>query len=264
MHPVLFEFELFGKELTIYSYGFFIVLGAILGVTYLAVRAKKEFNVPFDTVNNLFLLLLAGAFIGGKFFLFFENPSFYKDNPGELLSGRGFVFYGSLLFCIPIMLWFFRKHKLPVMQMLDIMAIVTVIVHGFGRIGCFMAGCCYGKETHGWLGVVFSDPMCFARPLDTPLHPTQLYSAGMILMIGLILLYVKGHRKFYGQVFLLYLILYGFGRSVVEIFRGDESRGYIIDGVVSHSQFISIIVIAVAVYFYRRKYINSKKNRQVV
>jgi len=260
MHPVLFEFELFGKELTIYSYGFFIVLGAVFGVTYLAVRAKKEFGVPFDTVNNLFLLLLAGAFIGGKFFLFFENPSFYADNPSALLSGRGFVFYGSLLFCIPIMLWFFKRHKLPVMPMLDIMAIVTVIVHGFGRIGCFMAGCCYGKETHGWLGVIFSDPMCFARPLGTPLHPTQLYSAGMILLIAIVLLYVKSHRRFHGQVFLLYLILYGFGRSVVEIFRGDTSRGYVIEGLLSHSQFISIIVIAAAVYFYRRNYINSRKN----
>ncbi|MEJ2004919.1 MAG: prolipoprotein diacylglyceryl transferase [Cyclobacteriaceae bacterium] len=263
MHPVLFQFELFDRQFTIYSYGFFIVLGAICGVTYLAVRAKKEYKVSFDTINTLFLLLLAAAFIGGKVFLFFENPSFYGSNPAELLSGRGFVFYGSLLFCIPIMLWFFKKHSLPVLPMLDIMAIVTVIVHAFGRIGCFMAGCCYGVETSGWMGVVFSDPLCFARPLGTPLHPTQLYSAGMIAIIGLILLYVKSHRKFHGQVFLLYLILYGIGRSVVEIFRGDESRGYIIDGILSHSQFISILVIAAAVYFYRRKYINSEKNSNV-
>ncbi|MCA6074848.1 prolipoprotein diacylglyceryl transferase [Fulvivirga sedimenti] len=259
MHPILFSFEVFGKEFTVYSYGFFIVLGAILAVIYLARQARKEFNVPFDTINNLFLLLLASAFIGGKVFLFFENPPYYRENPADLFSGRGFVFYGSLLFCIPVMLWYFRKNKLPVLPMLDIMAIVTVIVHGFGRIGCFMAGCCYGKETHGWLGVIFSDPACFARPLDTPLHPTQLYSAFMIAAIGLTLVMVKRRKMFPGQVFLLYLILYGIGRSVVEIFRGDESRGYVIEGILSHSQFISLLVIAAAVYFYRRNYINVRK-----
>jgi phosphatidylglycerol:prolipoprotein diacylglycerol transferase len=259
MHPILFSFEVFGKEFTIYSYGFFIVLGAVLAVTYLARQARREFNVPFDTINNLFLLLLASAFIGGKAFLFFENPAYYSSNPADLLSGRGFVFYGSLLFCIPVMLWFFRKNKLPVLPMLDIMAIVTVIVHGFGRIGCFMAGCCYGKETHGSLAVIFSDPACFARPLDTPLHPTQLYSGFMIAAIGITLFIVKRRKLFPGQVFLLYLILYGIGRSVVEIFRGDESRGYVIEGILSHSQFISLLVIAAAVYFYRRNYINVRK-----
>ena len=81
----------------------------------------------------------------------------------------------------------------------------------------------------------------------------------MIALIAVILLYVKNHRKFHGQVFLLYLILYGTGRSVVEIFRGDVSRGYVIDGILSHSQFISILVVITAVYFYRRNYINSKK-----
>ena len=268
MHPVLYKFSLsgflgnlFGEHLTIYSYGFFIVMGAVMGVAYLSYRGKKEFNIPFDTVNSLFLLLLLGAFIGGKFFLIFEDPQRYTSNLSELFSGRGFVFYGSLLFCIPIMLWFFRKHKLPVLDMLDIMAIVTVIVHGFGRIGCFMAGCCYGKEYHGPLSVTFSNPESFAKPLNTPLHATQLYSVFMILAIGIALYFIKHRKAFPGQVFLLYLILYGIGRSVVEIFRGDISRGYVIDGVLSHSQLIALIVIGIAVYFYRKLRINAKKEQ---
>lgn len=252
MLPILFELQVFGKTLTIYSYGFMIVLGAVLGGLYLWRMGKKHYNTSFDTINTLFLLLLVAGFVGGKFFLIFENPSLYLKNPGALLSGQGFVFYGSLLFCIPTMLIFFRKKKLPVRPMLDIMAIVTCIVHFFGRIGCFLAGCCYGVETHGRLGVIFHDPMCLARPLNTPLHPTQLYSAAMILLILITLLYLKGRKTFDGQVFLTYLMLYAVGRSVVEMFRGDISRGYIIPNILSNSQGIALIIFIVAAYFYMR------------
>jgi phosphatidylglycerol---prolipoprotein diacylglyceryl transferase len=252
MYPILFQFDVVGTTLTIYSYGFMIVTGAVLGVLYLWRMAKKYYQTSFDTINTLFLLLLLAGFIGGKFFLIFENPAEYLRNPGALLSGQGFVFYGSLIFCIPTMLLFFRNKNLPVRPMLDIMAIVTCIVHFFGRIGCFLAGCCYGVETHGVLGIIFHDPLCLARPLNTPLHPTQLYSAVMILLILITLLYLKGRKMFDGQVFLTYLMLYAVGRSIVEIFRGDMSRGYIITDVLSNSQGIAIIIFMVTAYFYMR------------
>lgn len=255
MHPVLFKIPLpdflnfLGDSFTIYSYGFFIVLGAVLGVSYVAVQTRREFDLSFDTVNSLFLILLISAFVGGKVFLYFENPSYYNNHMSSLLSGRGFVFYGSLLFCIPAMLLFFRHHKLPVLPMLDVMAVTTCIVHMFGRIGCFMAGCCHGIEWHGPLAVTFTNPACLA-PLNTPLHPTQLYSVAMIGLILISLLYLKKRQQFKGQLFLTYLILYAIGRSIIEIFRGDISRGYVIEGIISHSQFISILVIVAAIYFY--------------
>ena len=265
MHPILFKVPvpdflegIFGEFFTVYSYGFLIVIGAIAGVSYVAYETKKNFNLPFDKVNSLFLLLLVTAVIGGKVFLYFENPAKYAHNLKSLISGRGFVFYGSLLFCIPAMLWYFRKHKLPVMPMLDIMALTTCIVHMFGRIGCFMAGCCHGAEWHGPLAVTFTDPVCLAKPLNTPLHPTQLYSASMILLIMITLLLLKRHKQFDGQLFLTYLILYAIGRSVIEIFRGDISRGFVIGEYVSHSQFISLIVLIGAGYFYQKGY---KKSR---
>lgn len=260
MHPVFFEFELFGRDFTIYSYGFMIVVGALAAGYYMYRQTHKAYQASFDTVNSLFLLLLLAGFVGGKVFLFFEQPGYYAENPGQLFTGRGFVFYGSLLFCIPAMLLFFRKKNLPVRPMLDIMAIVTTIVHFFGRIGCFLAGCCYGVQTDGPFGVIFDNPMCLARPLGTPLHPTQLYSAGIILLIMGILLYLKPRKSFDGQVFLVYLLLYAVGRSIVEIYRGDEMRGYIIPNVLSHSQGISLIIFGITVYFYRRwrnKYKNS-------
>ncbi|MEL7001489.1 MAG: prolipoprotein diacylglyceryl transferase family protein, partial [Bacteroidota bacterium] len=170
MHPILFEIPIpeflqgiFGSTFTIYSYGFLIVIGAIVGVSYVAYQTKTKFDIPFDKVNTLFLLLLLAAFVGGKVFLFFEKPAFYLNNFKALISGRGFVFYGSLLFTIPTMLYFFKKNKLPVYKMLDIMAITACLVHIFGRMGCFFAGCCHGIEWHGPLAVTFTDPVCMAK-----------------------------------------------------------------------------------------------------
>ncbi|MEO1052517.1 MAG: prolipoprotein diacylglyceryl transferase [Bacteroidota bacterium] len=259
MHPILFNIPVpeflqgfLPATITIYSYGFFIAIGAISGIVYTARQAKQRFQVKFDDINILFLLIIVAAFVGGKAFLFFESPSYYSDNPGKLFSGRGFVFYGSLTFVIPVMLIFFKKYKLPVYQMLDIMAITACIVHMFGRIGCFMAGCCYGVPWKGPLSVMFNDPHCLAKPLHTHLHPTQLYSASMIFVIFVILMVLKRYQKFDGQLFLTYLMLYAVGRSIVEIFRGDVTRGYIIEGLLSHAQFVSIFFIASALYFYRK------------
>lgn len=265
MHPILFEIPIpeflqgiFGTTFTIYSYGFLIVIGAIAGVTYVGYQTKKKFNLPFDKVNTLFLLLLLAAFLGGKVFLFFEKPAYYLDDFKALWSGRGFVFYGSLIFAIPTMYFYFKKNKLPVNQMLDIMAITACIVHIFGRMGCFFAGCCHGIEWHGPLAVTFTDPVCMAKPLGTPLHPTQLYSMGMILSIMILLFIIKKYQNFDGQLFLSYLLLYAIGRSIVEIFRGDISRGFVIEGWLSHSQFISLIMIIIGGYFYYKMY---KKNQ---
>jgi phosphatidylglycerol:prolipoprotein diacylglycerol transferase len=230
-----------------------IAIGVIAGVAYMAIVGKSEAGLSFDQANALFLYLFAAAFLGGKVFLFFEEPAYYAANPGKLVSGQGFVFYGSFLFTVPTMLWYFRKEKLSTHRMLDVMAVTTCIVHFFGRIGCFMAGCCYGRPTDGVLGVVFSDPACKARPLGEPLHPSQLYEAGIILLILVAVLAVKRMaRKFFGQLFLLYLILYAVGRSVLELFRGDTSRGFIIPDVLSHSQLIALVIVIVTIIVYRR------------
>jgi len=246
MHPVLFETGNF----TIYTYGFLIALGCIAAFTYMWQESKREFGVTFDQANTLFILLIAAGIIGGKLFMIFEEPSGYLRNPGRLISGSGFVFYGSLLFCIPTMLWYFRKNKLPLLGMLDVMAIVTCIVHGFGRLGCFMAGCCYGLPTDGVLSAVFTDPACQAKPLNTPLHPTQLYEATFIFLLMTSLLILKKRKAFDGQVFLVYLVVYACGRGVIEMFRGDIERGFVIKDILSNSQLISLLIIAVAMYFY--------------
>lgn len=246
MHPILFE----SGSFTIYTYGFCIAIGALLGFLFMYWQGKKQFNLTFDQSNNLFILLVLAGVVGGKLFLIFENPALYLSAPKKLFSGSGFVFYGSLLLTIPVMLWYFRKIKVPVLGMLDIMAIVTCIVHGFGRIGCFMAGCCYGLPTDSFLGVIFTDEKCQAEPLHTSLHPTQLYEAIMIFSIMALLYFFKSRKKFDGQLFLLYLMMYAFGRGILELFRGDIERGFIIDHILSNSQFISLLVISASIFFY--------------
>jgi phosphatidylglycerol---prolipoprotein diacylglyceryl transferase len=246
MHPILFEVG----GITIYSYGFMIAIGAIAGVAYMAVQGKKDVGLSFDQANTLFLLIFLAAFIGGKVFLFFEEPSLYVNEPKRLLAGRGFVFYGSFLFAVPTMIWFFHKHKIHAQKMLDVMAITTCLVHVFGRIGCYLAGCCYGKPTDSFLGVTFTDPVCMANPKGVPLHPTQLYEAGFILLVLIGLLYLRDRRKFNGQLFLTYLLCYALGRFVLEYFRGDEQRGFIIKNILSHSQLIALNVFAIVCYVY--------------
>lgn len=246
MYPILFEIG----SITIYSYGFFIAVGAILGLIYMARQGKKRFGITYDQSNSLFIYIVVAAYVGGKVFFFFENPTYYVHHIGKLFSGNGFVFFGSLLFAIPTMLWFFKKNKIPTLPMLDVMAIVTCIVHGFGRIGCFMSGCCHGQPTDSFLSVIFTNPVCQAKPLNTPLHPTQLYESAFIFSLMATLLWIKSRKKFDGQLFLIYLIVYSIGRSFLEMLRGDEERGFLIQDVLSHSQFISLIVIAIAIYFY--------------
>lgn len=248
MKPVLFEIGNF----TVHAYGLMIVIGAYLAYLFLSTAANKQFGADKEKIGNLIFIIAAAAFIGGKLLFYFEDPAYYFGHPSNMVKniGGGFVFFGSLLFAVPATIWYFRKQKWPVIPMLDLIALTSLIVHGFGRIGCFLAGCCHGVPTESPLGVVFTDPMCQAEPLNTPLHPTQLYA---VFMLGSILLFLNWFRKrktFHGQVFLLYVMLYSVGRSIIEVFRGDEARGYIIDGILTHSQFISLLVFTAAAVTY--------------
>ncbi len=261
MHPVLFQFDTPGflrsflpDTITIYTYGFLIACGAIAGTIYTARQAKKQYGLSYEDAQQFILWVILAAVVGGKVFIIFEDPKFYLSNPSALLKnfGNGFVFYGSLLFAIPTMLIYFKVKKLPALGMLDIMAVTTVIVHAFGRMGCFMAGCCYGVPSQVFFAVTFHDPHSQAHPLGIPLHPTQLYAETNLLIILVVLLFVKQRKQFDGQLFMIYLMLYAVGRSIIEIFRGDLDRGYVVDHLISNSQFISLLVFIGAAWVYGR------------
>ncbi|MFZ5564464.1 MAG: prolipoprotein diacylglyceryl transferase, partial [Thermodesulfobacteriota bacterium] len=117
--------------------------------------------------------------------------------------------------------------------------------HAIGRIGCFFAGCCYGDVCDLPWAVTFTDPLTLARP-DVPLHPTQLYEAAANLMIFAVLFTLYRRAKFSGQLFLVYMAIYGIVRSIIEIFRGD-ARGFLFDGMLSTSQAVGLAAALVAI-----------------
>ncbi len=259
MHPILFKIPvpeflrfILPSEIIIASYGTLIALGIIISTNYAQRQTKRELNLSSDTFWDMILMLIILAVIGGKVFFYLEDPVTYLADPSKMIKdfGNGFVFYGALFFAVGGLIWFFHKKNLPHWHMFDIIAVMLTILHAIGRLGCFAAGCCHGVPTDSWIGISFTDPNCVARPLNTPLHPTQLYDAGQIFIIFIILRILERRKAFHGQVALVYLMLYAVGRSIVEVFRGDEARGYVIEGVISYGQFTSLILFVVAFIFY--------------
>lgn len=260
MHPRLIDFStpewlqrLLPAHIIVYSYGFMIALG-ILAAFLITLRMSRKFGLKSEDLSTLFMWVFLAAFIGGKLFFYLEDFSHYLQNPSEMLriAGGGFVFYGSLIFAIPVIIWWLNKQKIPVRPFMDILAFAGPVVHSFGRVGCFLAGCCHGKVCHNYLGVTFTDPHSMARPLHTPLYPTQLFDIALNLLILVAVFALRKKQQFEGQLFLLYLLMYAVGRSVVEEFRGDEARGFVFEGLLSHSQFIAIIIVAVVGMVWRR------------
>lgn len=248
MHPVLIRIG----PLTIHTYGVLVAAGFLLGLGLAVRQAKKEGISPERIVDIGFYVLLA-ALIGSRLFFIAVNPGYYFRHPLDIFKiwEGGLVFYGGLILAIPTALWYMRRHDLDVWKMSDIFAPSVAIGHAIGRLGCFSAGCCFGKPADLPWAITFLDPECLATT-GIPLHPTQLYESLGELINFVILVTLRRYQSFKGQLFLAYLILYSVLRFTVEIFRGDAARGYIVVGI-SVSQGISIIVgLAAAVVIVRK------------
>ena len=269
MYPQLLRFRspgflegIFGEYITMHSYGAMILLGVILGFIYCLWRGKK-LGLNLDKISEMFIWAFVAVFVGGKVFFYLEDPSAYIAEPSKMFKnmGGGFVFYGSFLFALPTFIWFFRRNKLPILETFDIVAVAGTLVHGFGKLGCFMAGCCHGQVCHPSHGLVFTHPKSAALPLGQPLYPVQLYDAAMVLGITVLLVARHNRKQFHGQLILLYTLIYGVGRSITEEFRGDEARGFVFNGLLSHSQLIAIFILLIGGYIYWRLLKQAKTER---
>lgn len=247
---------------SIYSYGFCIMFGVFLGFLYLYWHRSK-FIPNSDKISGLMLLCFVSVFVGGKVFFFLEKPGYYIENPSAFFEnlGQGFVFYGSFLFTIPALIWWLRKNKYPLLYSFDFIGIAGALVHGFGKIGCFLAGCCHGKVCSPKWGVVFNHSKTVADPSGVPLYPVQLWDSIMILSIVLIMIFYRSRKKFDGELFLIYTLLYAIGRFVTENYRGDDARGFLFNGAITHSQFIALLLIIAAGILY---FLGWKSKRKVV
>ncbi len=260
MYPKLISFDtpeflrgILPDHITLYSYGLMIAIGILVSYWFISNRLKP-FNVNKDQLSTVYIYSIVAGFIGGKLFFFFEDFSKYISNPKLFLniSGGGFVFYGSVLFVVPVLVIWLKRKKIPVRPFLDIIAFVGPIVQSFGRIGCFLAGCCHGKVCNNFLGVTFTNPDSLANPKNVALYPTQLFDIGINLIIIVVLLIIEKKKRFDGQLMLLYMMMYAVGRSINETFRGDEARGFVFNGFLSHSQLIAICIFSICVYFWFR------------
>ncbi|MCB9260778.1 MAG: prolipoprotein diacylglyceryl transferase [Flavobacteriales bacterium] len=268
MYPQIFSFKtpefltgFLPDHITIHSYGFMIALGIMLSFWFMLKRVKK-FGIDKDQLSSFFMWAILAGFVGGKLFFFLEDIDKYMAEPGKLLrlAGGGFVFYGSVIFVIPTLIIWLRKHHIPVRPFLDIVAFVGPIAQGFGRVGCFLAGCCHGKVCNNWMGVTFSNPKSLANPLNVPLYPTQLMDIGVNLIIFITLFWLEKRKKFAGQLMLVYMIMYAIGRSINELYRGDEERGFLFNGSLSHSQFIAIVIFVLcSIVWFRWKNLNENQ-----
>ncbi len=246
MNPVLFSIS----GLEVYSYGFFIALGITLSFFFF----KRESKLDYGQVSDMFLYIIVAPFVGAKVLFYLEDLPKYISHPSLIFSspGQGFVFYGSFLFVLATLWWWFRRQGLPFRGMMDLIGIGGALVLGFGKLGCFMAGCCHGSICDPAFGIVFSNPQSMAEPLGQTLYPVQLYDALLVFSIVGFLLWYKKRRPFAGQLFLIFGMAYSFGRCITELYRGDESRGFLFGGLLSHSQFIGLLVISVSLYFWRK------------
>ncbi|MDG1046067.1 MAG: prolipoprotein diacylglyceryl transferase [Bacteroidia bacterium] len=242
---------------TLHSYGLMIALGVIV-TFYVILNSVKDMRINSDQLSELFIWAIVSAFVGGKLFFFLEDIQRYLDDPSLIANAMsgGFVFYGSLIFTVPTIIFWLRKKKVSVRPFMDVLALGGPILHSFGRVGCFLAGCCHGKVCDSWIGVTFSHPDTLADFKDVPLYPTQLFDIGVNLFILLVVVLIRKRKQFEGQLFLIYLMLYAVGRSIVEIYRGDDARGFLFDGLLSHSQAIAIVVLVICGLFWRKWRIN--------
>jgi phosphatidylglycerol:prolipoprotein diacylglycerol transferase len=254
MHPLLFELHLGGAAIPFHTYGLMIALGFILGVATVRKLAARAGVDPDQCADLAFWLLVLG-FVGSRILFVLTRLSYFLANPLDVFKvwEGGLVFFGGLIASTAYAIWYFRRKKLDPWKMIDILSPGLVIAHAFGRLGCLSAGCCHGRPTGAPWGIRLDSELVDDSLRGIPLHPTQLYEfvSLMILFAGLIRVFHK--KRIDGQVGLAYFMAYPLIRSVIEIFRGDTIRGFVIEGFLSTSQFISTLVFVAALLVLTRR-----------
>jgi phosphatidylglycerol---prolipoprotein diacylglyceryl transferase len=245
MHPILFEIGGF----PVYTYGVLLAAAYLSGLQFALMRARGRGLNP-ERVMDLGIWIIISALAGAKLLLLVVEHDTFSSNPAQLLTllRSGGVFYGGLIAAVAVALWYLRKHRMPMWSVTDVFAPGIALGHVIGRMGCFFAGCCFGRPTTVPWAITFHNEAAAQNAgtlLNVPLHPTQLYEAGAELVILLVLLATerKG-RPFPGRTFWGYMFLYAVSRFVIEFYRGD-ARGSI--GVLTTSQFVSVILAPLAI-----------------
>ncbi len=233
MHPILIRIG----NITIYTYGFFIASAFLLGLVWAIHEAKKQDLDP-KLVSDLGFYLIISGIIGARLLYVLYNLGYFLNHPLEVFMvwKGGLVFAGGAILGVITGIFYLKSKKQDPWIWLDIFAPALALGQFMGRIGCFMAGCCYGKVCNLPWAVTFKNPNSLA-PLNVPLHPTQLYHSFAGLVTFFILIFSKSKVKAKGSLFGIFLICYGLFRSVIEYFRGDYRPSL---GALSYTQIMGI------------------------
>lgn len=249
MHDILFTLPLpfTDRALPVHAYGVMAMVGFLLGLWLARWRARRVGLSP-ETITDLLIYALIAGIVGSRVFYVVQNADhfFNTRRPGwsfmdlfEIWKG-GLVFYGGFIGAGIVVLWVARARKIRLLALLDAMAPSVVLGHAFGRIGCFLHGCCYGVplKPDAWCGVVYPEGSVAYEHVaaGTPMFPSQLVSAANKLIIFAVLMLFFKHRRVEGRVVALYLILYSIHRFIIEFWRGDTHA----PGELSPAQWVSL------------------------
>ena len=222
--------------LTVHGYGACIAVGVLCALWLATYRAKKKGLNPDLCYEIVFIAVLFG-FVGAKImYLIVEWKSFFA-NPWSVLSSSGFVVYGGITGGILEIYVLCRIKKADFLTYMEHHIPSVALGQAFGRIGCFFAGCCYGRQCESPVSITFHNSD-FA-PNDVPLLPTQLFSAAGDFINTALLLFIASRVKKKGIVLGCYFMFYSVGRFIIEFFRNDN-RGSV--GALSTSQFYGIFM----------------------
>src|SRR5262249_15607477 len=243
--------------LTIPTYGV-LVAAAFLTALWIAGKLAKEQGLNTDAVTNLGIYCALSALAGAKLMMFLVDIPYYREHPGDIFSlgtlRAGGVFYGGLIAALGVSFWYMRKTKLPALKTADVFAPAIALGHGIGRIGCFMAGCCWGIECDRPWAVTFTNPVAndlVGVPLNRPLHPTQLYESISEVVVFAVVFWMARPRHTGGTVIATDVILYSAVRFIVEFYRYHE-QGNLWGGPLDTSQWISLALFLLGTFYLLR------------
>lgn len=245
MHPILFKIG----PITVRSYGAMTALGILAGFVWV----RREFvrkKLPEDLLYDFLIAAIGLGIVGARLFYVMLNWDFYRTNLlaiPMIWADGGLSFHGAVAGGILAGLWLTHRYKVSFWELADAVAPALALAHFFGRIGCFLNGCCYGIPTTVPWGVKFFNPVLGINTL--PSHPTQLYEAVGLLVLFFLLARYSRQPAYEGAVFVWWVIFYSVLRFTVEFWRAGATAK-IINGL-TEAQWLSLVLFSIAFAYHR-------------
>jgi phosphatidylglycerol:prolipoprotein diacylglycerol transferase len=252
MHP-LFHIPFF--DITIPAYGLMLSISSIIGYLYARFQLGKHTNLKEYHVDIIILSVIVGSIFGARIFYFLfqtETPLRYLFSHTVVSRSSGLTFYGGFIAGLLLTVIWMKVYKLNFLVVADIFVIPLSLGLGLTRIGCFLAGCCWGKPTQLPWAVTFTNQNALTTSKYIPLHPVQLYHSltNLVIFLTLVILAKLDRNQRPGKIFIAFLLIYPPMRFILEFFRADEQRGFVM-GLLSTSQFVSIFVFITGIVLAR-------------